>query len=69
MENESWCLLLSSDQLYEIEFTKGYLSENDIDSVIVNKKDSLYLFGEYELYVSKDNLLKAKYLVSKINEK
>jgi len=69
MQNENWRLLFSSNNLYEVELLRGYLIENQIESVILNKKDSLYLIGEYELYVALENLILAKHLLNKINER
>lgn len=69
MESDNWQLIFSSNNLYEIEFFKNYLIENQIESIILNKRDSLYLFGDYELYVTTENLLIAKHLLNKLNER
>lgn len=66
MESENWVKVFSSNQEYLVEITKGVLEEEDIDAVIINKKDSSYLFGEAELYVKKENALVALNLISKI---
>lgn len=66
MENENWIKIFSSDQVYLVEITKSILQDEDIDAVIINKKDSSYLFGECELYVKKENVLVALNLISKI---
>jgi len=44
------------------------LLENDIESFIVNKQDSSYLIGDIELYVSIDNIMKAKQLFLKFDQ-
>ena len=59
-----WVKIYSTDVHYKAELLKGLLFENDIDAVIVNKKDSSYLFGEIELYVSADNVIKAKHIIT-----
>ncbi|NWJ49729.1 MAG: DUF2007 domain-containing protein [Bacteroidetes bacterium] len=66
MENENWVKVFSSNQEYLVEITKSILQDEDIDAVIINKKDSAYLFGECELYVEKENALVALNLISKI---
>ena len=49
--------------MYKVEITKAILKEFDIESVIVNKKDSAYLFGEFELYVNAADVLQAKQII------
>ena len=65
--DENWTLIYSSSQIYKTEILKGFLEENDILSVVINKKDSVYLFGEAELYVKVDDAFKAKQLILKQN--
>lgn len=38
--------------------------ENGINAIIVNKKDSSYLFGELELYVMSDDAIQAKHIIT-----
>jgi hypothetical protein len=66
MEHD-WVVIFTSGKQYEIEMISGMLSEHDIESVIVNKQDSAYLFGEFELYVNRDEILRAKTLIQNIN--
>jgi len=66
MENENWVKVFSSNQEYLVEITKSILQDEDIDAVIINKKDSAYHFGECELYVERKNALVALNLISKI---
>ncbi len=65
MEKE-WALIYTSDKIYEIEILKGLLQENNIDSYIINKQDSMYMIGEIELYVPIDDILKSKLIISEI---
>lgn len=39
------------------------LEENGIECIIVNKRDSSYLWGEVELYVPKEHVIMAKHLI------
>ena len=42
-----WSILKTSNQLFELEMMKGFLIENGIDAVVMNKQDSSYqVFGE-----------------------
>lgn len=42
------------------ELNKAVLIEHGIDAIVLNAQDSSYLFGSIELYVHRDDLLKAK---------
>ena len=44
---------------------KDILYDEGIASVIINKQDSTYLFGEIELYVERDDAILAKYILDK----
>lgn len=61
---KDWALLYSSFTLLDVQMKKIFLEENGIDAVIINKQDSVYkAFGEVELYVRRDLILKAKNLL------
>ncbi|HNW89471.1 MAG TPA: DUF2007 domain-containing protein [Bacteroidales bacterium] len=66
MKND-WVLIYETDKNFEIEIIRGMLEEHGIDAVIVNKKDSVYLIGNFELYVSSDDLMLAKTLIMNFN--
>ncbi|MBN3035217.1 MAG: DUF2007 domain-containing protein [Bacteroidales bacterium] len=59
MDSE-WKLVYTSPEAYKIEILKGRLESEDIEAVSISKKDSAYLFGEIELYVRAEDVLKAK---------
>ena len=63
---KDWVCIYSTDELHLAEIAKGILYEHEIDSVVVNKKDSNYLFGTVELYVNRENALQGKYLLRNI---
>ena len=49
--------------MFNAELFKRVLADNDIESVIINKMDSTYrTFGDIEVYVRQDQILKAKML-------
>ncbi len=58
-------IVYTSNKAYEIELLKNYLVDHDIISFSINKQDSSYHFGEIELYVNKDDAIRAKRLISK----
>jgi hypothetical protein len=62
--DKDWVKIYSTDVNYKAELLRGLLFENNIEAVIINKKDSSYLFGELELYVSTDDVIKAKHIIT-----
>jgi hypothetical protein len=60
---DNWVPVYSSSQLYEAEMVKNFLTDNDIECVIMNKQDSIYMFGDIEVYVPTNEALKAKQLI------
>ncbi len=65
---KKWTKIYSTGKLYQAELLKGLLEENDIEAVIINKQDSAYLFGEMELYVDADDVMKATRMINTQNE-
>jgi hypothetical protein len=67
--NKDWeCIDSSSDTIY-IQMRLSMLQSAGIRSVILNKKDSVYnTFGSVELYVHRDDFIKAKHLLDSEEE-
>jgi len=65
----NWAKIFSTETQYKAELLKGLLEENDIEAIVINKKDSAYLFGELELFVHIDDVLQAKHIITTFNEK
>jgi hypothetical protein len=59
MEKEWVRVFEASDEL-KIEIAQQILADKEIESVIINKKDSIYRIGEIEVYVHRDNVIRAK---------
>ncbi len=64
----NWVKIYTTSQGYKAEIIKGMLQLHEIDAVIVNKKDSAYLFGELEVYVQADDAIKATRLINQQKE-
>ena len=62
MEKEWVKIFVALDEL-QIEFARQELERWEIDSVIVNKQDRIYKFGHLELYVHRDNAIRAKQIL------
>jgi hypothetical protein len=60
---KNWVCIYSNNAMYTAEIARNILTENNIDAVVINKKDSNYLFGAFEIYVERDNAIRAKHLL------
>ena len=56
--------IYSAGTLYLAELIRQMLADHNIQSFIVNKQDSFYKFGEIELYVNRDQVIRAKKLIA-----
>lgn len=66
MDYNNWIKIYSSAKPFKIELLKGFLKEQDIVAISINKQDSSYLaFGEIELFVDTKDVLQAKMLIDK----
>jgi hypothetical protein len=64
---DNWIAIYSTAQLYEAEMARDLMASNEIECVIMNKKDSTYGFGEIEVYVPTAEAFKAKQLILEFN--
>ncbi len=60
---DNWVVIYTSDQLYEVEMVRNYLNDHGIECVVMNKKDSAYMFGDIEVYVPTEEAFSAKQLI------
>jgi len=65
--DEDWVLIFETNKDFEAELIKGMLKEHDIEVFIMNKQDSLYLIGNFELFVTRNDVMKAKTLILNFN--
>ena len=47
----------------QVESARQALERMEIDAVVINKQDSAYKFGQVELYVHRDNVIRAKQIL------
>mgnify|MGYP001499797973 FL=1 len=70
MGQKKWSILKLSNQVFELEMMKGFLLENGIDAVVMNKQDSSYqVFGEGELLVKEEDIQRAEELLNQSDER
>jgi len=55
----SWQRIYSHSNLYRAEMVRAILEQNELSPILVDKKDSTYHFGYYEVYVLPAHVLKA----------
>jgi signal recognition particle GTPase len=60
---KDWIVAYTTNKIYQAEIFKELLGDHGIDSYIINKQDSSYKFGNIEVYVRINDILKAKMLV------
>jgi hypothetical protein len=49
--------------MYLAELAKQMLEQHGIDAVVISKKDSAYKFGDIEVCVNRDHVIKALLLI------
>lgn len=54
---------------YRAELIRHMLSDHSIQAFIVNKQDSVYKFGDIELYVHRDHVIRAKNLIKEFESR
>lgn len=63
---KGWVLILSSTSL-QVDLMCALLREQGVNAVVINKQDSSYMFGESELYVQQDEVIRAKTILNEEN--
>lgn len=59
-----WKCIYFSNQIHKIEIVRAVLHDNNIKSVIVDKRDSSYIMvGDVEVYVSHEDAILAKIII------
>jgi len=62
--NNDWIEVYSTNDIFKAEVIKNMLISNNIKAIIMNQQDSSYHFGTAKIYTKKDNILKAKEIIS-----
>ena len=68
-EYDNYRLVFKSNQAYLVEIMAAKLRADGLHVFVINKKDSSYnAFGEIELYVNAEDVVRAKYIINQTNE-
>lgn len=63
-----WTSIYITGNPHHAEMMKQVLEDNGIIAVIINKKDSSYLFGDIEVYVNDGDAELAKHYIKQFKE-
>lgn len=61
---EGWTCVFVSGNLQAAEIIRGLLEDHQITSILINKQDSVYLFGDIEVYVPVEDAFNANQLIN-----
>ncbi|WP_367182421.1 putative signal transducing protein [Brumimicrobium sp.] len=62
-------LVFRTSELYLAQIIKLKLEEEGVHVILINKMDTSYNnFGQIELYVNQNDVIRAKYIIDKPNE-
>ncbi len=56
-------IVYSTNKMYEAEIVRQILGDHSINSFLINKMDSAYQFGDIEIYVLRDDVMRSKLLI------
>ncbi|MEQ8471546.1 MAG: DUF2007 domain-containing protein [Marinoscillum sp.] len=60
-----WQSVYRDELEYRAEIVRAVLDDNDMNPVLLNKKDSAYqLFGHFEVLVAPDHIIKALKIIN-----
>jgi hypothetical protein len=62
-----WIKITETSNAIQAELMKSLLEDAQIEVILLNKQDSMYLLGEVELYVKDSEALTAHHILSKSN--
>lgn len=61
---KDWVKVFSADDVFKANLVKDLLENNDIPAVVLNKKETLtVIIGEAEVYVKREDTVKAINLI------
>ncbi len=66
--HRNWQVLYSFPNAYQADMLKMQLEQTGIESIILQKRDSSFLWGEVEIYVEDENLEDAQNIIKELSE-
>ena len=65
---KGWVVIYSDGLLAAVELRRAVLEEQDLPAIVLNKRDSSYLFGFLELLVREEDAESAMELIRPTND-
>jgi|TARA_B110000263_G_scaffold39322_1_gene30985 hypothetical protein len=62
--DDDWSVVFSTQNIFKAEIIRNILLTNNINAVLMNQKDSSYLFGTVKIYTKKKDIKKAQKIIS-----
>ena len=62
--DDDWSVVFSTQDIFKAEIIKNILLTNNINAILMNQKDSSYLFGTVKIYTRKEDIKKAQKIIS-----
>ena len=62
--DDDWSVVFSTQDIFKAEVIKNILLANNINAILMNQKDSSYLFGTVKIYTRKEDIKKAQKIIS-----
>lgn len=62
--DDDWSVVFSTQDIFKAEVIKNILLANNINAILINQKDSSYLFGTVKIYTRKEDIKKAQKIIS-----
>jgi hypothetical protein len=62
--DDDWSVVFSTQDIFKAEIIRNILLTNNINAVLMNQKDSSYLFGTVKIYTKKKDIKKAQKIIS-----
>ena len=63
---DEWIPVYSTQQPYQAEIIKQVLADNQIVAFVLNQQDSFYKFGNINICVKSENVIKAKHVLKSV---
>ena len=59
----NWQCVFFSNQQHKIEIVRSILNDHEIKSVVIDKRDSIIMVGDIEVFVQNEDAILAKIII------
>jgi hypothetical protein len=68
VSDQDWNTVFSTSDSFKAELVKSILVSNGISAVIMDKQDSFYKFGDIDIMVPVDDVMRAKHFLKELDD-